>query len=48
MAMKSMEVKYKKRSLILIINSDYRYLIQLESINYYDDNDVEKTHVIIC
>lgn len=32
----------QKRSLILIINSDYRYLIQLESINYYDDNDVEK------
>lgn len=30
-----------KRSLILVINSDYKYLIQLKSISYYDDSDVE-------
>ena len=34
--------EFQKRSLILIINSDYKYLIQLKSISYYDDSDVEK------
>jgi transcriptional antiterminator len=34
--------EFQKRSLILIINSDYKYLIQIKSISYYDDSDVEK------
>jgi mannitol operon transcriptional activator len=32
----------QKRSLILVINSDYKYLIQIKSISYYDDNDVDE------
>ncbi len=32
----------QKRSLILVINSDYKYLIQLKSINYYNDSDVDE------
>ena len=35
----------KKRSLILVINSDFKYLIQLKSVSYYNDTDVEKIDV---
>ena len=38
----------QKRSLILIINSDYKYLIQIKSISYYDDSDVEKAADILA
>ena len=32
----------QKRSLILVINSDYKYLMDIKSMNYYDEADVEK------